>query len=218
MNRDLENDNIVGQRIRELRDKSGMMQDELADKLGVKRANISKYEHGRVVPPGDILVILANLFHTTTDYLLGKTDDPFPSENKISYMPPQHAELVEIPIYGEIRAGYNSLAESDIIGYEVVSRDSVRDGEYFYLIVKGDSMIEEGIFPGMKVLVKSQPTCKHGKIGVVLVNGDEGTLKRVYYENDSVILKAANKNIEPRTLPLSEVYIQGQVKQVIWDV
>lgn len=138
------------------------------------------------------------------------------SKNKLTYIP--ETELVKIPIYGEIRAGYGSLAQEDIVGYEVTSRDSVGDGEYFYLIVKGDSMIDEGIYEGMRVLVRKQNHCQHGKIGVVIVDGEEGTLKRVYYEDDTVLLRASNKRIPPRPYPLDEVMIQGQVTKVEFDV
>ncbi|MBB3132153.1 SOS-response transcriptional repressor LexA [Paenibacillus rhizosphaerae] len=127
-------------------------------------------------------------------------------------------ELVRIPIYGEIRAGYGSLAQEDIIGYEVTSRDAVKDAEYFYLIVKGDSMIEEGIYEGMRVLVRKQNHCENGKIGVVIVDGEEGTLKRVYYEDDTIVLRASNRRIPPRHYPIEEVLIQGQVTKVEFDV
>lgn len=143
------------------------------------------------------------------------TNDNIVRESAALYTP---GMLVKIPIYGEIRAGYGSLAHEDIIGYEVTSRDSVGDGEYFYLIVKGDSMIDEGIYEGMRVLVRKQNHCQHGKIGVVIVDGEEGTLKRVYYEDDTVVLRASNRRIPPRPYPLEEVIIQGQVIKVEFDV
>jgi SOS-response transcriptional repressor LexA len=126
--------------------------------------------------------------------------------------------IVKIPIYGTIKAGYDYVAEQNIVGYKVASKSEVSDGEYFYLVVKGDSMIDDGIYEGYHVLVKRQNTVPNGKIGVVIVNGDEATLKRVYYDGDNVILQAANKNIPPRVLPINEVLIQGQVKSVVFDV
>lgn len=200
----------TGKRIKDLRLKRGLTQDQIADKLGMNRANFSNYERDVALPPSDTLAQIARMLTTTTDYLLGLVDSP--DEN----LP--LAEMVKIPIYGEIRAGYNSLAQQDVIGYEIVSKDSVADGEYFFLIVKGDSMIEEGIREGMRVLVRKQRTCQNGKIGVVIVNGDEGTLKRVFYEDDNIILQAANRNIPPRVYPIEDVMIQGQVTQVIFDV
>ncbi|MGG6309847.1 LexA family transcriptional regulator [Paenibacillus macerans] len=192
----------------------GITAYRLAQETGVSTATLTGWKQGKYTPKTDKLQKIADYFGVSIEYLQGKTEQP--GHSTISTI--KNADLVQIPIYGEIRAGYNSLAQQDIIGYEIVSRDAVSDGEYFYLIVKGDSMIDEGIAEGMRVLVRKQRTCQHGKIGVVIVNGDEGTLKRVYYEDDNVILQAANRNIPPKVYPIDEVMIQGQVKQVVFDV
>ncbi|PAD73934.1 helix-turn-helix domain-containing protein [Paenibacillus campinasensis] len=305
MSASTEDKKMIGLRIRNLREKTGMTQQELADRIGITRHSLSNYEIGRAVPQSNVLNRLAEHLHTTTDFILGNTDDPRHSddilidefnsilkllsedensfkaevfadvkntldkkftvaiEEDFTYTPKEvkaimhddysfffktelygalmnigikhkivegmgsnnlqnqelsTVEMVKIPVYGEIRAGYGSLAQEDIIGYEVTSRDSVGDGEYFYLIVKGDSMIDEGIYEGMRVLVRKQSHCEHGKIGVVIVDGEEGTLKRVYYEDDNVVLRASNKRIPPRPYPLDEVIIQGQVTKVEFDV
>ncbi|OPH61793.1 hypothetical protein BC351_00705 [Paenibacillus ferrarius] len=128
--------------------------------------------------------------------------------------------FIQIPIYGEIKAGYDFLGEQNVIGYEITSKNSISDGEYFYLKVKGDSMIDDGIIDGCKVLVKKQSNVENGKIGVVIINNEEATLKRVFYEGNKVILMAANKseNILPRTYDLNEVLIQGQVKSYVVDL
>jgi repressor LexA len=128
------------------------------------------------------------------------------------------ANLIRIPILGIIKAGYDLYAEQQIVGYETVAKEDVMDGEYFFLIVTGDSMIDEGIKEGFRVLVRRQDFVEDGKIGVVLVNGDEATLKRVYYQEDRVVLQASNRTIPPRILPLDEVRIQGQVTKVEFDV
>lgn len=187
----------------------------VAKETGITTATFTSWKQGKYTPKQDKLQKIADYFGVSIDYLMGRTQDPTPIKlNNVI----ENVEMVKIPIYGEIRAGYNSLAQQDIIGYEIVAKDSVADGEYFFLIVKGDSMIEEGIREGMRVLVRKQRTCQHGKIGVVVVNGDEGTLKRVYYDDDNIILQAANRNIPPRVYPIDEVIIQGQVTQVIFDV
>jgi SOS-response transcriptional repressor LexA/transcriptional regulator with XRE-family HTH domain len=127
-------------------------------------------------------------------------------------------EFIKIPIYGEIKAGYGMIGEESIIGYEMAAKSKVLDGEHFYLLVKGDSMIEDGIIDGCMVLVRKQNTVENGKIGVVIVNGDEATLKRVFYDGDNIILQASNKRIPPRTFDISEVLIQGQVKSFVVDL
>ncbi|MCI1777151.1 helix-turn-helix transcriptional regulator [Paenibacillus lactis] len=67
--------NIMGSRIKELRLQKGMTQDELAEKLGVNRANISNYERGQITNiPSDKLDIMADLFDTNVDYIMGRSD------------------------------------------------------------------------------------------------------------------------------------------------
>ncbi|MEK3917256.1 S24 family peptidase [Paenibacillus sp. FSL H7-0331] len=126
--------------------------------------------------------------------------------------------IVQIPIYGAIKAGNDFVAEQNIVGYKVASKKEVSDGEYFYLIVKGDSMIDEGIRENYKVLVRKQTFVENGKIGVIIINGDEATLKRVFYDGENVILQASNKDIPPRVIAIRDVMIQGQVKSVVFDV
>lgn len=70
---------IVPERIKALRERKGFTQDDLAERLGMNRANISNYERGIITNiPADVLQKMADLFDTTTDYLLGRTDDPSP--------------------------------------------------------------------------------------------------------------------------------------------
>ncbi|PCK71246.1 helix-turn-helix domain-containing protein [Paenibacillus larvae] len=62
----------MGLRIKKLREEKGLTQDELAEMLGMKRTNIANYEAGRVIPPGNVLRDLADIFAVSTDYLLGR--------------------------------------------------------------------------------------------------------------------------------------------------
>ncbi|MGG1481427.1 helix-turn-helix transcriptional regulator [Bacillus smithii] len=72
-----------GIRIKELRTKYGLSQDELAKKLNMKRENISHYERGKITNiPSDVLLKLADILKTNTDYLLGRSDDPGMSNNQ----------------------------------------------------------------------------------------------------------------------------------------
>lgn len=72
------NKELVGSRIKELRLKQGLSQDDLAQALDMKRANVANYEAGRTTPPSDIIGRLADLLYTSSDYLLGRIDNPMP--------------------------------------------------------------------------------------------------------------------------------------------
>jgi transcriptional regulator with XRE-family HTH domain len=65
----------VGNRIKELRTKRGFMQSDMSERLKMGRANYSHIENSRVSPSGDVLDLIANILNTSTDYLLGRTDD-----------------------------------------------------------------------------------------------------------------------------------------------
>ena len=77
---------LVGDRIKLLRKSMNISQEQLAEKLGMKRTNISNYEAGRVVPPSNVLFELAELFSVSTDFLLGRevkdVVNPLVSENE----------------------------------------------------------------------------------------------------------------------------------------
>jgi len=192
---------------------------KLAKETGVSYTGLAKILSGQTKHPQvDSLKLLADYFNKPLDYFTNESDESMLNPCNTIDIDTTSVEMIKVPIYGEIRAGYNSLAQQEILGYEIIAKKAVSDGEYFYLIVKGDSMIDEGIREGMRVLVRKQRNCEHGKIGVIIVNGDEGTLKRVFYEGDNVILQAANREIPPRIIPIFDVLIQGQVTKVEFDV
>lgn len=137
------------------------------------------------------------------------------SMNSINKIPDN--SLVRIPILGTVAAGIPLYAEQNVFGYEDVPRSLVKSGEYFFLIVQGDSMTGSRIFPGDKVLIRRQSIVENGEIALVLVNGDEATLKRVKYLNDKAILLPDNPSYEPMVYPISDVQIIGYVTQVIFN-
>jgi transcriptional regulator with XRE-family HTH domain len=68
---------LIGLRIKKCRQDHKLSQEELAQKLDMKRSNVANYEAGRVVPPGSALLEMSDIFNVTTDYLLGSTSDPY---------------------------------------------------------------------------------------------------------------------------------------------
>lgn len=92
----------TGSRIKELRTKRGFTQGDVAEKLGMDRANLSHYERDVAVPPGPVLVALADMLGTTTDYLLLRTDSPLPvhaySESPAADWTPEELAIAEATI------------------------------------------------------------------------------------------------------------------------
>ena len=105
-------------------------------------------------------------------------------------------EMVELPVVGKVTAGLPILAEENIEDTFPVPIDFVGNSEAFMLIVKGDSMINAGIFDGDFVIVRKQSVAKNGDIVVALLN-DEATVKTFYKEKDYFRLQPENPYLMP---------------------
>lgn len=177
-----------------LRKRDGMSQKEIAEKVGVSRSTIGMYETGEREPDFETLEALADTFNVNMDTLLGKTHTV---SNAIPY-----EDRHMVPILGSIPAGIPALAIEDIEGYAAVPyRDT---DNYFFLRVKGDSMINAGIYSGDLVLIRRQQSADNGQIIAARVNGDEATLKRFKQQGDMVLLLPENPDYEPRIVPISD--------------
>lgn len=117
-------------------------------------------------------------------------------------------EMVELPIVGKVTAGLPILAEENIEDSFPVPIDFVGNADAFMLTVKGDSMINAGIFDGDYVIVRQQSVAKNGDIVVALLN-DEATVKTFYKEKDYFRLQPENPYLMP--IIVKELSILGKV-------
>jgi repressor LexA len=120
-------------------------------------------------------------------------------------------EPVLVPVMGRIAAGVPIEAiqvQSHVIG---VPPDMLSPGEHFALEVRGDSMIEAGIFDGDTVLIRKGDTADTGDIVVALIDDEEATLKRLRKKGASIALEAANPAYETRIFGPDRVRIQGRL-------
>jgi len=123
------------------------------------------------------------------------------------------SDLMEIPLLGTIAAGapIEAIEFPEIIS--VPKSQLSKSGEHFALRVKGDSMIDEGIFDKDVVIIRKQPDAENGETVVALINNDEVTLKKIYKEKNRFRLQPANPNLKP--IYAKELVIQGKVISVI---
>lgn len=105
-------------------------------------------------------------------------------------------EMVSLPIVGHVAAGTPILAEQNIEEYFPVPAEVVPSGESFILNVKGDSMINAGIFDGDRVFVNMCNTAENGEIIVAMID-DSATVKRFYKEKDHIRLQPENDTMDP---------------------
>jgi len=117
-------------------------------------------------------------------------------------------ELVNVPIVGTITAGQPILAVENIDSYFPIPSEYMPNEETFMLKVKGNSMINAGIFDGDKILVQKQAVAKNGDIVVALIE-DEVTVKTFYKENGYYRLQPENDTMDPIIVP--ELTILGKV-------
>ena len=101
---------------------------------------------------------------------------------------------VRVPVVGQVAAGIPILAEENVEEFIELPQSMFFEKELFMLTVKGDSMINAGIYDGDKVIVKSQPEVSNGEVAVVLIEKDTATVKRYYKEDNCIRLKAENPN------------------------
>ena len=117
-----------------------------------------------------------------------------------------------LPVVGHVAAGQPILAEENIEEEMPVPAGLMGAGEHFILRVRGDSMIEAGIFDGDYIVVRKQPDEQNGEIVVALVE-DSATVKRFYKENGHFRLQPENSTMEP--IIVESVSILGKVVSLL---
>lgn len=117
-------------------------------------------------------------------------------------------DLVNIPIVGVVTAGQPILAVENIEGYFPMPAEDIPNAETFMLRVKGESMINAGIFDGDKILVEKSSTAENGDIVVALID-DSVTVKTFYKEKDHFRLQPENDTMDP--IIVEELSILGKV-------
>jgi repressor LexA len=164
--------------------------DYIAEQCGVNKSTVSRWCRGHTKKiSSSTLEKLANLLQLDPDDL---------SSSSFAGL------QFEKPILGTVKAGYGLFAEQNLDGYVGVSQEDYNSGDYF-LRVSGDSMIGEKIHDQDLLYVKAVDDVPSGTIAVVLIGGDEVSVKKLIKKKDYWILQAANPNVEPRIFTLQEV-------------
>ena len=180
--------------IRSKRKSLGLTTEQIANFVGVSAPTVTRWETGEIKNiKNDKIMKLATILEVDPLALLTWES---------SEVTQQPVKLK--PILGFVKAGYDLLADEQLLGYEEVSDKEASKGDYF-LQVKGDSMTGSSIFDGSKVYIKSQPDVNSGEIAVVLISNEEATIKKVIKQKDLLILEATNPNYENRYFSAQEV-------------
>ena len=212
----------LGKYLRQLRDIKGLSLREVNRLTDISYTHLNMIENGKRNVTPALLRNLAQLYNV--DYLdlyekagyIDLIEDAKKSNIKTDSL---GNPVVPVPLLGVVKAGYDYLAQENWIGTVDVETSLVGDGkDYFALKIKGDSMapvfIENDI-----VIIRKQNDCENNEFAVVIINGDEGTLKKIKKTDSGIILQPLNPAYGPvmytkeemETIP---IIIVGVVKQL----
>ncbi|MFQ5516915.1 MAG: transcriptional repressor LexA [Acidimicrobiia bacterium] len=129
----------------------------------------------------------------------------------------RRAAVRDVPLVGRIAAGSPILAEEDIQEIYPLPTEFVGNDPVFMLAVRGDSMIDVGIFDGDYVVVRRQPHADDGTIVAALIHGEEATVKRLHRRDGRVVLRSENPDYAPMVFT-EGVEILGRVVAVLRSI
>lgn len=192
---------MIAKNLKYLRLKHGFSQDYIAEFTGKKSfTTVQKWESGVSDPSIDIASKLANLYSVSLDdlyYLDLEKEATTPSVKK--------RKGVRIPVLGNVAAGVPLEAIQEILDYEEITPELAATGDFFALKIHGASM-EPRMVEGDVVIVKKQDDVESGDIAIVLINGNDATVKRVRKQESGITLIATNVNVyEPHYYSNEEI-------------
>ncbi len=176
--------------LKKLREQREISQAKLANDLGFAPSTVGMWERGQREPDYETLEMLADYFNVNMEVLLSGKLSP-----------------TKIPVLGVVRAGIPMEAVENIIDYEEIAPEMAKHGEFFALKIKGDSM-EPKFSEGDVVIVRKQSDVESGDIAIVLVNGDDATIKKVQKFNGGLNLIPSNSSYNVLT------YNNEQIEQL----
>ncbi|MGX7111446.1 LexA family protein [Gemella cuniculi] len=173
-------------------------QAELARSTKITPSSISDWSKGKYTPKRDKLLAIAEYLSVNPNWLVGECDN-MEIESSNNFIDDDAEDIIDniskVPILGTICAGDGVYIEEEYDDHIFIDQGMRAD---FALRVKGDSMIEAGIFDGDLVFIRQQNSVRNGKIAAVrLTEWNEASLKKIFVKNDNVILYPCNPDYEP---------------------
>lgn len=200
--------------LKSARKQNGLTQVELAKKCHVSQGTVANWEAGTRTPDMETISMIATILNVTTDYLAGREK----AESNISAVFEDGFRM--IPVFESASAGFGALAENQVVDYVAFRIASETEAQETIAIrVQGDSMYPK-IEDGDIIQVHKQDSIDSGSIAVILLDGDEGLVKKVYYGSDWIELQSINPNYPPMRFEgpeIMRVRVVGLVKGVLHE-
>lgn len=180
-----ENNKAVGNRLRQLRIEKNMLAKDVAKIVGVLPSTYSRWEKGSN-SPHKYIEKLSQIFNVSTDFILKGEESEADKQRNI----------IKVPVLGRVAAGIPIEAIQEVEDWEEMYKPGIGDDTYFALRIKGASM-EPRLREGDIVIVKKTDYFDSGDVCIVLVNGNEATVKVVQKQADGLTLIGYNTSVYP---------------------
>ncbi len=170
---------------------------ELSEKTGIDKSKISSYMSGRYKAKQDGIYLLAKALNVSEAWLMGLDVPMQRITTNIQPLDKKTKSSTIVFIYGTIPAGVPMECIEDIIDTEEIDADMLKGGkQYFGLKIKGDSMYPEYL-DNDTIILEKVDDCESGDDCVIMVNGNDATFKRVFKNQNGIILQPLNNNYQP---------------------
>ena len=200
---DLGNKEIFSKNLKYYMSLNNKDRNDICRDLKFPYTTFAEWYNGNIYPRIDKIEMLANYFNIKKSDLIENHENTNDLQ-RIGAIPLSDIDTVKIPILGTVKAGYDYLAQENIIDHIAFKVDGKDIKNYYGLYVTGDSM--EPLFDdGDTVIVHKQDDFENGDYCVVLINGDGATVKRAYKGNDGLLLKAINPYYPPKLFTKEEI-------------
>lgn len=182
---------------------------DLSEKTGISKSSLSEYISGKYEAKQNGIYLLAKALDVSEAWLMG-LDVPMERnfDNNIAGVNKKSYENAIVFVYGTIPAGVPMECIEDVIDTEEINADMLKGGkQYFGLKIKGNSMFPE-YFDNDTIILEKVEDVESGTDAVVMVNGDDGTFKRVFKNENGIILQPLNPEYSPM------VYTNEQIEKL----
>ena len=175
--------------LKHLREKLGLSQNKLAEKIGVNQTTIARWEDDNRIPTIDNAIDVANALNISLPDLLGR-DLRFDNAEIINI----DSNIIRIPVYGTIKAGIPIESQADIIDYVDIPKEWTIGNKKFYgLKISGDSMFPK--YNENDIVIFEQNNdyeLYNGKDVAIMINGTESTFKKILVNEQGIVLQPYN--------------------------
>lgn len=171
---------------------------ELHEMTGISESLLSKYLSGNAIARQKKLSLLSDVLDINPIWLMGY-DVPMENKDFSTNIDDKASNKHVFPLLGTVRAGYDYLANQNIIGYISIDRDIPDIENCYALRVTGDSM-QPVLYSDDIVIVHKQDDVENGQIGIVLIDNEEATVKKIIKYDDYMELVAFNSYYPPKKL------------------